>query len=390
MSEGNGQKAIKAASLPPAQPTFILRGHASTINSLHFLRDNLRLLSGDSDGFVVLWNVSIKRPTAVWQAHEGSILGLGSWGDDRIITHGRDSHLRVWKLTEDDELNGGLSKLLPVDGDATVARKQPWLLHALTVSTLNFCSFASCLKVASEGAEVESLLVAVPGVQDSQVQIYDLPSEKQVALVPVPNQAHGKTGMVMALRIFQNAQDRRMHVVVGYENGRVVLFRQAPSMSSWEEVYASTDHNQPILSLDVSEQMSSFFTSGADTVISKHGLDVSASSLTKAAQKAVQTGHSGQQSLTIRRDSRIFATAGWDGRARVYSTKTLKELAVLKWHKDGVYAVAFGSLSPVPDSAKAPTQKTGRVAQAREQKTRETHWLAAGAKDGKISLWDIY
>ena len=71
----------------PAQPVYILRGHSAQIHAVHFLRQNLRLLSGDADGWVVLWNVPIKRPVAVWRAHKGAVLGLESWDDDRIITY---------------------------------------------------------------------------------------------------------------------------------------------------------------------------------------------------------------------------------------------------------------------------------------------------------------
>ena len=78
--------AIQSSTLPPAQPAYVLRGHSAQIHAVHFLRHNLRLLSGDADGWVILWDVPIKRPVAVWRAHAGSILGLGSWGSDRIIT----------------------------------------------------------------------------------------------------------------------------------------------------------------------------------------------------------------------------------------------------------------------------------------------------------------
>jgi hypothetical protein len=82
----------------------------------------------------------------------------------------------------------------------------------------------------------------------------------------------------------------------------------------------------------------------------------------------------------------------------------MKELAVLKWHKDGCYAVAFGeietSLSTRSTEKESSTASQMAVAardyslanvqQQRNQKVQQTHWLAAGSKDGKISLWDIY
>ena len=78
--------AIAGAKLPPAQPGHILRGHSAPIHSILFLKSNLWLLSGDAEGYIVLWTLTIKRPLAVWKAHEGSILGLGIWGSDRLIT----------------------------------------------------------------------------------------------------------------------------------------------------------------------------------------------------------------------------------------------------------------------------------------------------------------
>ena len=71
---------------PPAQPKSILRGHKGQVHSATFLRSNQRLASGDADGFVVLWDLTIMRPRAVWRPHQGAILGIAGWGDDKIIT----------------------------------------------------------------------------------------------------------------------------------------------------------------------------------------------------------------------------------------------------------------------------------------------------------------
>lgn len=82
----------------------------------------------------------------------------------------------------------------------------------------------------------------------------------------------------------------------------------------------------------------------------------------------------------------------------------MKELAVLKWHKVGCYATAFATIEPpilsqasaAPsenDESKAMIQQISTITsvqQRRDDKARSTHWLAAGAKDGKVSLWDIY
>ena len=77
---------MSAELLPPAQPAFILRGHSAQIHALHFTQANARLLTADAEGWIVSWNLSFKRPVAVWKAHTDAVLGLGTWGPDRIIT----------------------------------------------------------------------------------------------------------------------------------------------------------------------------------------------------------------------------------------------------------------------------------------------------------------
>jgi WD40 repeat protein len=139
-------------------------------------------------------------------------------------------------------------------------------------------------------------------------------------------------------------------------------------------------------------------------------------SVVQPPHKSIQTKHAGQQSLQVRSDGCLLVTAGWDSRVRIYSAKTLKELAVLKWHNEGVYATAFGKildhasftpldptsedgrevsqdLSVVPAKEHGAQQRVSgltKLQQQREWQTQMKHWVVAGAKDGKVSLWEIY
>ncbi|KAK0274529.1 Astra associated protein 1 Asa1 [Friedmanniomyces endolithicus] len=380
----------------PAQPVYVLRGHTAQVHAVHFLRQNLRLLSGDADGWVVLWNVPIKRAVAVWRAHKGAVLGLESWDDDRIITHGRDNRLCVWRLRGEDE--GNLSTTLPIENSES-ERKDPWLLHSLPVNALNFCSFATCrVPVPEENTDpenpsTEELLVAVPGVQDGHINVTSLPSEERVATILDPKDI--KTGMVMAIGLHY-PDNNRLHVIAGYESGYVCIFAESTTATKqWQAIYTHKSHTQPVLSLNVSPLAGHFYSSSADDILARHFFTPDRT----VEPKAVRTKHAGQQSLAVRPDGRIFATAGWDGRVRVYSAKTMKELAVLKWHKEGVYAVAFatGQDDDDDDDAAADSgdgmavgKREMTVSEQRVRKTKETHWLAAGSKDGKVSLWDVY
>ena len=257
-------------------------------------------------------------------------------------------------------------------------------------------------------------------------------------------------------------------LIAAFENGFASVHRLQRD-GSWVMTYRSQAHTQPILSLSLQPGGESFLTSGADSIIAKHPIPATQQEVIVASHgnervveieepqeagpsvlsaalhgssagggrgaagtiaqpwehplKTVNTKHSGQQSLKIRSDGRLFATAGWDSQVRVYSCKTLKELAVLQWHKVGCYAVAFADLpadQPAGSSNRDATEDgqggagetigasarqvdqvvrsgTGSaggsvmsVKDRRIQAARTAHWIAAGSKDGKVSLWDIY
>lgn len=357
-----------------------------------------------------------------------------------ICSHGRDHKLCVWKIQAEDEAS--LDKTLPVDavdlGDLE-NRRQPQIVHSLPVNALNFCAFSMTFLNSVEQSSSEELqggtrsavLFAVPNALDSGgIDIFHLPSGRRVSTIA--SEPSIKTGMVMAVNLFL-FRSGDVNVVSAYEDGHVMAFVHRGPISStsfdignltsnpwkWERVYTGRPHSQPVLSLDTSPMHEYFITSAADSLIIKHPITspstagyVSATARTEGSPlKIVNTKHSGQQGLRIRDDGKVFATAGWDSRVRVYSGKTMKELAVLKWHKEGCYAVTFGevNISGEPgtldqalstqeqsdEAEQTPVPRTqsfspAAVQNQRNLKVQQTHWLAAGSKDGKISLWDIY
>ncbi|KAL9489596.1 hypothetical protein ACSS6W_001873 [Trichoderma asperelloides] len=432
-------------------PKAILRGHKAQVHAATFVRHNERLATGDAEGWVVLWDLTIMRPRAVWRAHENAILGIRGWGNDKIITHGRDHKLIVWRVKEEDEER--LSVSLPLE-DTPTPRPQPWVLHLLEVNTMNFCSFAACLGDPEQGSSIEAssptaeVILAVPNTLASEaIDIYTLPSQNRIHTIK-PGQ---KNGMAMSLSLFRH--NGGLTLAAAFENGFVSVHRLEAD-GSWTMTYRCQAHTQPVLSIDIHPSRECFFTSAADSLIAKHPIPTSQrevdiglepnqrvvevvdspsdSSATSSGRKTlkewehalkiINTKHSGQQNLKVRSDGKIFATAGWDSKIRIYSTKTLKELAVLSWHKVGAYAVAFSVIedSAAPGGAKAASSKhseeniakesdagtlqmTGpreieslvrgagmSVKDRRLQLAKTAHWIAAGAKDGKISLWDIY
>ncbi|KAL2862321.1 WD40 repeat domain-containing protein [Aspergillus lucknowensis] len=441
---------MSTPSQPPATPTYVLRGHASPIHALQIFDNNLRLVSGDADGWIVVWDLIFKRPVAVWKAHEGAVLEvkgftLGNGCLTEVFTHGRDHKLRVWRFRVlDEEI---LSKRLPVDENGSSSKGQiqtkPWLIHSLPVNALNFCAFSmlslsgisSPNPVPGEEGKGEippsSALIAVPNALDSgAIDLFQLPRERRICTIPTDPTV--KTGMVMAAHLIASSGPNDLYVASAYEDGHVMVFgcraafrrKEISGDGSnggdwrWEKLYSSRPHSQPALSIDVAPSEEYFLSSSADAILAKHPIPKFGSSSlpSETPLKSVHTKHAGQQGLSIRSDGKIFAAAGWDSRVRVYSCKTMKELAVLKWHKEGCYAVAFAdvsSSSPTDSQVQITDQyqplegegsrdggtvlqgnekdySLAQVQRQRSQKVQNTHWLTAGSKDGKISLWDIY
>lgn len=278
----------------------------------------------------------------------------------------------------------------------------------------------------------QNVLFAVPNALDSGgIDIFHLPSERR--LTTIKSDPSVKTGMLMAVSIFISPSGD-VFVASAFEDGQVMVVMHKGPLNpasfelsninsnpwKWNKLYASRPHSQPVLSLDVAPSHDYFISSSADALLIKHPIPSNAAGFIPTgnytedkALKTVNTKHSGQQGLRIRSDGKVFATAGWDSRVRVYSGKTMKELAVLKWHKEGCYAVAFGETDPlISQSAsqaiqaegssgqestqeetsqeEVPKRSIAAVHRQRFQKIQQTHWLVAGSKDGKISLWDIY
>lgn len=202
----------------------------------------------------------------------------------------------------------------------------------------------------------------------------------------------------MALSIFYHPETENLTVVAGYESGHTLLFQY--SDDTWQSLYRTQAHSQPVLSLDVSPAKDFYLTSSADAIIAKHPIPASAELVIKSGNdvplKILKSGHAGQQSLRMRSDGKVYATAGWDSKVRVYGSKAMKELAVLKWHKEGCYAVAFADVIDTPETEEEAGKQLAKstvamtVKEERLLKTKMAHWIAVGSKDGKVSLWEIY
>ncbi|KAK9428034.1 WD40 repeat-like protein [Lipomyces doorenjongii] len=392
-------------STPAAVAT--LRAQSHPITAIAFHSSNLRLVSGDDDGWCIQWSLVTRRPLAVWKSHSAALLTVKWMSDELLLTHGRDNKLYLHRLNDS-----------PLDTDIPSADnnpddwRRPWLVASLDVNALNFCP------AATWGTN----RIAVPGTLDSDtVDVYDLLPELRRPYKAV--QPKFKTGIVMAIELMED------RLIAGYESGHVAIFKLHEDGIS-TKIYLCKAHSQPILSVALHPADSTFISSGADSKIVKHPLypqlsNIECKTVTEfgddddmtesAYLRMVDIKHTGIASIDIRDDEKICAVACWDGMVRVFLYKSLKLLASFKGgRQQGITCTKFGrtELSDVAglasDDSENPADTTAddialtrvfdrnravfssTVMSKREQMVRNQHWLAVGGKDGKIGLWEIY
>ena len=127
---------------------------------------------------------------------------------------------------------------------------------------------------------------------------------------------------------------------------------------------------------------------------------------------AHRTKHPGNSAIAVRDDGRVCAVGGWDGkyvsivlmfgytnslsdRIRLYSTKKLKPLGSLAYHKDGCQAVAFANQFTVEMEVASVLKNSVMDEESDEddmdqdEKVTRGRWLIGGGKDHMVSVWTL-
>lgn len=164
-----------------------------------------------------------------------------------------------------------------------------------------------------------------------------------------------KYGMVMHIQCVMNTNE----LLASYENGDLALF----SLDTFKELSRLTLFSgQPLLCFDhLNDNNFNIGVAGCSEAELKQ-FQINNSKLT-IYNELISLKNAGLNFIKIRlNDAKIFSTAGWDSRVRVYSLKKAKLLCVLDFHKDTLNTLDF--------SAK--------------------NILACASNDGLISFWNLY
>uniref|UniRef100_A0A1A7Z705 Guanine nucleotide binding protein (G protein), beta polypeptide 1-like n=1 Tax=Iconisemion striatum TaxID=60296 RepID=A0A1A7Z705_9TELE len=320
-------------SLPAPHPIYTLRGAGGALNTLHFRchREAAPLLfSGSAKGSIHIWNLNSRRAEKVVEAHSGSSVTWVSTlqSTDTLISQGRDMQVCLW------DLNEGRSELL----------------ESVWTGSVGFCQ-CSLLETSPT-----NYLLAFAGQQTEEIKIIELPSKNPVCtLTP-----EAKLGMVMCIKLWKPDSGLGPLLLAGYEDGSLLLW-DVTQRAKLSQVKA---HPEPVMCLTFDPRRLRGISGSSEKKLSSWMLD---SQNNIQLQSDVMLVNPGVSQLCIKEDGRILASAGWDHRVRIFSWKKLRPLAVLQYHTDMVFSVAFSDHQD-------PRQRL----------------LAAGSKDQRISLWSIY
>ncbi|KAM9995640.1 hypothetical protein ACTFIY_001811 [Dictyostelium cf. discoideum] len=351
----------EASNNKAPDPYYILRGHKFNVNSVLFDKINPNLLySGSGDGELKLWNIEEKKCISTQIAHSegigGGVLSLQWLSNDNnenndefcgnILSQGRDGVIKIWSIVDNCTF------------------KNTYRLET------NSLSLGKCSTLSSNLLSISGCNGIDPTSSTSQVEIWDLKNKQVInKLKPNNQQLFEKLGLPMSLKLYyenenndnsnnsSNQSNDQIRLCTGYENGELLIW---DLRNTSIPLVSSKLHNEPILSFALSNNSTKGISGSADTNIIEFNINYESKQFNITKTHKLNNG--GISEIKIRNDEKIYATAGWDKRIRIFNFKKQTPLAILKYHTESVYSIDFNS----------------------------NNILASGSKDCKIALWDIY
>ncbi|WVR06632.1 hypothetical protein IAU60_003664 [Kwoniella sp. DSM 27419] len=430
----------------PPTPFHLLRVHHAPLSALSFNASNTLLYSGDQDGYVAILDLRVRRVICYWKAHDGGVLGLEEW-EGGLLSHGRDNVIHLYEPLKKPYISFGIG-----GGQ----KPGPAMTKSLPVNALNFCRF-SLLPIPAKGAECDEsnendqqgpsdrgykgkqrereAILAVPSLMDSElVDLYHLPSLRRLhasvnylpkitsAKEGSPSAQATRSGLVMSLHLRARPGIGRLTLSIGYEDGRVELFRSTLASltepydsklsrreNPWQLAWSFNGHNEAVMGMDVDKTGRYGWTVSADHRLVRYDfgmvLDSQDTVSGHAAMKDYSIKSIGHSSVITSPSGRVVATGGWDGKIRLFSAETFKTLGTLSSHRDNVHVLAFASglldEALLSGDRREDTEASSTLDLNAEDSDEEDmeddltgvpprhRWLASGGKDTKVALWGL-
>ena len=367
-------------SARPPEPEFVLRGPLARRTALRFL-DEHRLVSGDVGGHCLLWNLATRRPVQNWAAAPLGVLELHAHAGG-LLTQTRDGRIRLWDLENLAEptttlaTNSFFFARCATVGHGEDYAAPPIIKSTETTRPTKKAESGIGAQLASDDDEEEETpppvkrwcdqpgharhLVLAPTEPPEATLLWDT-RQSQPALKLAPD-AGDRTlvrkgdasvlGNAMAMRLWlpqSQPSSKPPLALVGHENGRILAWDLAMPVP---QICAKTPQNSfssPNVALDVNRgrhaalrgrrrSKSEGVSRRARVAEAPRGArgDLCCCERTRPAP--------GRRPACVEGGRQGGSTgAGWDYRVRLFSAKSLRRFAVLRYHDASVNALDWSS-----------------------------------------------
>lgn len=321
------------AVLPP-DPVFSLRSpDMGAVNSLCF-QESDRLLAGTIKGSVFLWDLQTNRSALHFEVGSDPITSLHHT-PDRLVTQEK----------------GGTITMFSIGGSSYVKER------SIPGNHLGFCRSA----LYTNTSKTNEQLLFYP-CEESSIGVLHVTDAAAPTQILVPDDPQlPKLGSVTCFKPFECAS--QLFLLAGYESGHFLTWDISSSV-----ILDVMELAQDATSVDYDPVTNRGIVGGPTDKLISFSYQRSSMQMQLGSELCIK--NPGVNGVRIRPDQKVFASAGWDGRIRIFSWKSLRPLAVLTQHKNGgVMDLAFSSQQVAMWHAPI---------------------MAAAGMDGQISLWDLY
>ncbi|GAB6026713.1 Guanine nucleotide binding protein (G protein), beta polypeptide 1-like [Chamberlinius hualienensis] len=320
-------------------PEYVIRsdkGEITAVDFGHFLNDgNIYLLTGHDNGYMQIWNLKTYRLSVSWEAHPEHRIKWVSWiSDGYIISFGRDGVVKFWEFD--------------------------LAINPHCKDTLSSTCFSHCHCAVIYCAGVLPKPCHYLGIPQGTAAINVITVLDKKLIFEVPESiANRNVGTLMCFKFIPIEGD--LLVVGGYECGSIILWNSSRKVPiSILDVY-----DDPIMCIDLNREFMSGIVGSTSDKLVRFSIILNEKQFELRLEKTVTMTNAGSTCIKIHPQSIYVSVTSWDNNLRIFSWRKMKPLAVLNVHLESIQSLAYGT-------------KGSDVV------------LAAGSKDGRVSLWNLY
>lgn len=379
-------------------PLAVLRGHGCDVQCIEPLPSPSPspslLASGDIGGNIKIWDLcGTMRSVFDSKLHPEPSAGvltlqcMSQHSETVMMSSGRDGVIKLWSFDE-----GRGEQVMSIHPSSSHSR--------IETGAYSFCR--------PRGLSPSFIFHA--SIRKGCVDLWDTRGSTHypsLTLSLTQDKLQDQGGMCMALSLPHGSEDK-LRVLAGFEDGSLALWDlRQPSMALITEApRVKRGHSEPIMCLDSTRptveptrgterlqeddeeqgeemkqrQLSQLIGSGsADDKICIWALVDDDRCLVKKKEVSLTQSDPGIADLAWSPDGRVLASAGWDGKIRLWSARG-RQLAILRYHPSQATCVKIIPTPPL--SAMHTNQEKGNL-------ILSDQILASSSRDGTIALWSV-